>query len=256
MDAILWQFHQLLRVLPGNGQIIVNANEPEIDRLLEMGCWTPVESYSSSASTEASWSLQAVADGGLGLSSGELQYQSGALVLPGTHNLENAVAAVLAARHVGIDLAQSIAALADFRGVKRRLEYLGTFGGVRVYDDFAHHPTAIRRTLEALQQTSRGRVLAVLEPRSNSMKLGAHQAGLRDSLMPADQVWVYQPAELPWSLEATLQGLENFSVMDDIDQIVAALAAEAREGDELVVMSNGGFGGIHALLCSRLDESR
>jgi UDP-N-acetylmuramate: L-alanyl-gamma-D-glutamyl-meso-diaminopimelate ligase len=223
--------------------------------LFDMGCWTPVERYSSSASKPADWLLQSTTDGGLEISDGEKRSHSGTLALPGTHNIENAAAAVLAARHAGVELSQSLAALPDFRGVKRRLEYLGSFGGVRVYDDFAHHPTAIRRTLEALKQTCTGRVLAVLEPRSNSMKLGAHQAGLRDSLMPADQVWVFQPPELPWSLEDTLQGLENFSVMDDIGEIVTALVAHARPGDELVVMSNGGFGGIHDLLCSKLDES-
>jgi UDP-N-acetylmuramate: L-alanyl-gamma-D-glutamyl-meso-diaminopimelate ligase len=253
MDAILWQFHQLLRVLPGTGQVIANGNEAEIKHLFEMGCWTPVESYSSSPDVAADWHLHASDSGGLSLSDGQAEFSSGQLSLPGTHNLENAAAAVLAARHVGIDPQESLDMLAEFRGVKRRLEHLGTFKGVRVYDDFAHHPTAIRRTLEALRETSKGRVLAVLEPRSNSMKLGAHKEGLKDSLAPADRVWVYQPPELKWSIEDALSGTQDLCVSDDLEELVSGMAAEARSGDDLVIMSNGGFGGIHSLLCRRLE---
>ena len=253
MDAILWQFHQMMRILPGNGRAIINANEPEIESLLQMGCWTPVDRYSSDASTAADCMLR-LTDGGIAIALDGETYTSGALALPGLHNLENATAALLAARHVGVPVETSLQALADFRGVKRRLEHLGRFGGVNVYDDFAHHPTAIARTIEAVRSTAQGRVLAVLEPRSNSMKLGAHRAGLRASLESADRVWAYQPADLPWSLEQELAGLEGATVYADIERIVADVTAEARPGDEVVIMSNGGFGGIHQLICRSLQQ--
>ncbi len=251
MEAIRWQFHQMLRILPGNGRVIANTLDSEIDRLLEMGCWTPVERYSSNSAIAADWQVQR-AGSGLQLQSGNKSWRSGAIALPGSYNLENATAAVLAARHAGVSIEAALQGLESFKGVKRRLEHIGTFNQVRVYDDFAHHPTAIRRTLEALRETASGRVLAVLEPRSNSMKLGVHCDGLKQSLAAADAVWVFEPADLPWSLHDVLDGLPVLSIQSDIDKIVAAVAADVRPGDELVVMSNGGFGGIHQLICDRL----
>ncbi|TDJ46238.1 MAG: UDP-N-acetylmuramate:L-alanyl-gamma-D-glutamyl-meso-diaminopimelate ligase [Gammaproteobacteria bacterium] len=253
MDAILWQFHQMLRILPGNGQLIVNANEPEIERLIEMGCWTPIERYSSVANTSADVVLSGI-NGVLEIVRDGQKMRSGELALPGRHNLENATAAVLAAHHVGVDIEQSVQALQEFRGVKRRLEHLGTFAGVRVYDDFAHHPTAIRRTVDALRETTSGRVLVVLEPRSNSMKLGVHRAGLMESLADADKVWAYQPADLPWRLEDVLAALPGASVYSDISVIVSELEQEVRAGDDVVIMSNGGFGGIQQLVCDSLNQ--
>jgi UDP-N-acetylmuramate: L-alanyl-gamma-D-glutamyl-meso-diaminopimelate ligase len=253
MDAILWQFHQMLRILPGNGRLIVNANEPEIERLIEMGCWTPIERYSSAAGVAADVVLSGI-DAALEITRDGKKVRSGELALPGLHNLENATAAVLAAHHAGVDLVQSMQALQEFRGVKRRLEHLGTFAGVRVYDDFAHHPTAIRRTVDALRETTSGRVLVVLEPRSNSMKLGVHRAGLMKSLAAADKVWAYQPADLPWRLEDELAELPGAGVYSDISVIVSELEQEVRAGDDVVIMSNGGFGGIHQLICDRLIQ--
>jgi UDP-N-acetylmuramate: L-alanyl-gamma-D-glutamyl-meso-diaminopimelate ligase len=253
MDAILWQFHQMLRILPGNGRLIANANEPEIQRLLEMGCWTPVERYSSVPGVAADVALRGI-DGGLEIDVAGQALRSGELALPGLHNLENATAAVLAVRHAGVDAAQAMQALQEFRGVKRRLEHLGTFAGVRVYDDFAHHPTAIRRTVDALRTTTTGRVLVVLEPRSNSMKLGAHRAGLPASLAGADRVWAYQPADLPWRLEDELAALPGATVHADIGAIVSEVTAAAHAGDDIVIMSNGGFGGIHKQLCDSLGR--
>jgi len=251
MDAIHWQFHQMLRILPGSGRVIANANEPEIEHLLDMGCWTPVERYSSNMNMAADAYVRG-AGGGLQLDVDGQTLSSGDLALPGLHNFENAAAAVLAARHSGVPVAQSLAALADFRGVKRRLEHLGTFAGVRVYDDFAHHPTAIRRTIGAVSETGSGRVLAVLEPRSNSMKLGVHRAGLKDSLANADCVWAFQAEDLPWQLADELAGLPALAVVNDVQSIVAGIVSEARPGDDVVIMSNGGFGGIHKLLCEAL----
>ena len=145
-------------------------------------------------------------------------------------------------------------ALEAFRGVKRRLEHLGTYAGVRVYDDFAHHPTAISRTVDALRSTTAGRVLVILEPRSNSMKLGVHRDGLKESLCGADRIWAYQPVDLPWRLEDELAALPGASVHAEIAAIVGEVTQEVRAGDDVVIMSNGGFGGIHQLLCDSLAE--
>lgn len=253
MNAILWQFHQMLRILPGNGLLVSNGNEPEIERLLAMGCWTPVERYSSNPAVRDAVQLRRNA-GSLELTIDGQLLRSDSLALPGLYNLENATAAVLAARHAGVAVQDSLAGLQKFRGVKRRLEHLGTFNGVRVFDDFAHHPTAIRRTVEALRESTQGRVLVVVEPRSNSMKLGAHRAGLSPALAAADRVWAFQPENLPWQLSEQLADLPAASVSTDIRALVYEVCREARPGDDLVVMSNGGFGGIHALLCSGLED--
>jgi UDP-N-acetylmuramate: L-alanyl-gamma-D-glutamyl-meso-diaminopimelate ligase len=253
MAAIRWQFHQLLRILPGNGRLIANSGE-EIDRLLAMGCWTPVERYSSQDDVPAEVrvrregnELQLTLDGAEPL--------SGSLVLPGMHNAENAAAAVLAACEAGISPADAMVGLAGFRGVRRRLELRGVHHGVRVYDDFAHHPTAIRRTLEAVRETAGGRVIAVLEPRSNSMKMGAHRDQLPAALTCADRVWVLQPAEVQWQLDAVLGAVPGCTLARDIDTIVAAVVDMAEPGDDIVVMSNGGFGGIHERLCAALEAA-
>ncbi|MCP4832409.1 MAG: UDP-N-acetylmuramate:L-alanyl-gamma-D-glutamyl-meso-diaminopimelate ligase [Gammaproteobacteria bacterium] len=254
MAAIRWQFHQMLRILPGKGRIIANAKEPEIDRLLEMGCWTPVERYSSDLMVAADWQAQRT-DNTLQLDADGQSWQSGKLAMPGAHNLENATAATLAARHAGVSIEVALAGLEKFTGVKRRLEYLGAFNQVRVYDDFAHHPTAIRRTLEALCETASGRVLVILEPRSNSMKLGVHRDALKQSLESADAVWVFEPDDLPWLLTDVLKGLPVLSIRKDVNEIATAVAAYAQPDDELVVMSNGGFGGIHRLICTELEAA-
>jgi len=254
MNAILWQFHQMLRILPGNGLLVANGNEPEIERLLAMGCWTPVERYSSNPAVQNAVQLRRNA-GGLALSVDGQPLQSAALALPGLYNLENATAAILAARHAGISVQDSLLGLQQFRGVKRRLEHLGTFNHVRVFDDFAHHPTAIRRTVEALRESTQGRVLVVVEPRSNSMKLGAHRAGLAPSLAAADRVWAFQPESLPWQLSEQLAAVPAASVSADINLIVQEVCREAQPGDDLVIMSNGGFGGIHGLICAGLEAA-
>ena len=252
MDAILWQFHQMLRILPGNGRVVANANEPEIDRLLEMGCWTPVTQYSTADDSGADY--LATLDGDAFSLQGKNQQAAGRLALPGLHNAENAAAAILAANEVGVSLADSLVGLTEFRGVKRRLELRGETAGIRVFDDFAHHPTAIRRTLDAVQQTSTGAVIAIVEPRSNSMKLGAHRDGLAAALASADAVWALQPPDLPWDLARVLGELPDCRVETDIAAIVAGACDGRTAGDCLVVMSNGGFGGIHEQLCAALEH--
>ncbi len=244
LDAILWQFHQMLRILPGNGQAIVNAADRVTTQLLEMGCWTPVQRYSSEESFGADLQVRC--------REGQVEFccaDSGSvacdLILPGLHNAENAAAAVMAAGHAGVSLTRAAAAMSEFRGVKRRLELRARVNDINVFDDFAHHPTAIKRTLEAVKETSAGRVIAVVEPRSNSMKLGAHREDLADSLLPADYAWVLQPEDLAWDLAGQLAGREAVIICHDIDSIVGQVCAQAGPGDDIIVMSNGGFGGIH-----------
>jgi UDP-N-acetylmuramate: L-alanyl-gamma-D-glutamyl-meso-diaminopimelate ligase len=172
----------------------------------------------------------------------------------GAHNAENALAALLAAQHAGVPLAAGIAALAAFRGVKRRMEVRGCVRGVTVYDDFAHHPTAIATTVEGLRQrVGAARILAVLEPRSNTMRLGTHREHLAASLKGADAVYFYQPAGLDWDLGPVCAGLQGRgSVAGDIDELVRTLAAAAKAGDHVLIMSNGGFGGLHGKLLQAL----
>jgi UDP-N-acetylmuramate: L-alanyl-gamma-D-glutamyl-meso-diaminopimelate ligase len=254
LAAIQWQFHQLLRALPGRGKLIVKADEPAIEEVLARGCWTPVETIASNSDAGADWTGST--DGSVyrawhrGESIGEAAWQ-----LAGSHNAENATAALAAAIHLGVPPAKALKALASFGGVRRRLELRGNFRGVALYDDFAHHPTAISRTIQGLRQASPGRVLVVLEPRSNTMRMGVHRQQLARALAEADAIWVLRPADLDWSLDDALAGLPAVQIHDQIQAIVAEVAAMAVAGDRVVVMSNGGFQGIHALLAEALDRA-
>jgi len=255
LAAIERQFHHLLRIVPGNGLVVVNANDGNLSEVLDMGCWTPVETVSA-GSFPARWQAEpVVSDGSVfrvlldGESQGEIRWQQ-----LGDHNMHNALSAVAAARHAGVPVEQSIAALSCFTGVKRRLEVRGEAAGVTVYDDFAHHPTAIASTLAGLKrQAGGGRLLVVLEPRSNTMRLGVHRADLAGSLADADAVWLYQPEDLAWDLSEVTGALAMpASVSADIDTLAASVAIYARAGDRLVVMSNGSFGGIHEKILADL----
>ncbi len=257
LAAIQRQFHHLLRIVPANGLVLLNANDGNLAQVLDMGCWTPVESVSAGA-FPARWQAQArSADGSAfgvsldGCEQGEVRWSQ-----LGEHNMHNALSAIAAARHVGVPVVEAIAALCRFNGVKRRLEIRGQVGGVTVYDDFAHHPTAIAATLDGLRRRHEGgRLLAVLEPRSNTMRLGVHQDTLAASLEAADAVWLFQPQDLAWDLRDIAQTLRApVEVSDDLDALVASVSARARPGDSLIVMSNGGFGGIHDKLLAALGE--
>jgi UDP-N-acetylmuramate: L-alanyl-gamma-D-glutamyl-meso-diaminopimelate ligase len=240
--------------------------------VIEQGCWTPIETFASveagavdsgarnasvedsaAVETEANWIGIAHADGSLqvlhrGAEAGRCEWQ-----LTGAFNAENAVAALLAARELGVPVETALQAIGEFKGVKRRLELRGSFGGVALYDDFAHHPTEIRRTISGVRSEMKsGRLLIVLEPHSNTMKLGVHRDALADSLSDADQVWVYRSADLRWDLQGALADLPKATVRDDVDSIVEQVAKFSRPGDRLVVMSNGGFFNIHERLAARL----
>lgn len=254
LHAIETQFHHLVRTVPGIGRLIVNGDEASLARVLERGCWSEKETFGHG---ETNWGIHEDAHGNFdvlfnGKVEGHVEWN-----LSGKHNRCNAIAAIAAARHVGVPIAQAAKALATFENVKRRMEVRGVVGGVTVYDDFAHHPTAIATTVGGLRQKlgqGNGRILAVLEPRSNTMKLGAMKDALPGSLVDADLVFGFGSREaLGWSLADALAPLGPIaSSYEQIDALVAAVVKVAVPGDRIVVMSNGGFGGVHGKLLEAL----
>jgi UDP-N-acetylmuramate: L-alanyl-gamma-D-glutamyl-meso-diaminopimelate ligase len=250
LSAIERQFHHFVRILPSSGLIVTNGKEPALERVLAQGCWTPVERFG----VADGWQVGAAdASNGFEVALHDRRLGRVRWTQAGEHNRLNALAAIAAARHAGVKPATAIAALAEFQGVRRRLELRGTARGIAVYDDFAHHPTAIRATLEGLRaRAGTKRILAVLEPRSNTMKLGVMKDRLAASLEGADRTYVYA-GELGWNAAAVLQPLgARARCFEQIDSLVAAVAADARTGDQVLVMSNGGFGGVHGKLLAAL----
>ncbi|OJW49328.1 MAG: UDP-N-acetylmuramate:L-alanyl-gamma-D-glutamyl-meso-diaminopimelate ligase [Candidatus Accumulibacter sp. 66-26] len=255
LAAIETQFHHLVRTLPRNGLVVSNAREASLDRVLERGCWTPVERFNAADG----WRIEGDdADGALRLFRGGELVGSARWELSGEHNRANALAALLAARHVGVPFDKGLEALSRFANVKRRMELRGVADGVAVYDDFAHHPTAIATTVAGLRRkmgsnAASGRILAVLEPRSNTMKLGVMKALLPGSLAETDRVFCYA-ANLGWDAAEALAPLGAKAVVeDDLARLVDAVVAAAQPGDQVLVMSNGGFGGIHDKLLVALN---
>ncbi|MDR0233590.1 MAG: UDP-N-acetylmuramate:L-alanyl-gamma-D-glutamyl-meso-diaminopimelate ligase [Zoogloeaceae bacterium] len=253
LAAIERQFHHLVRTLPASGRIVCNRHDEALARVLAEGVWTPVEYFDDPDGLHLTGDD---ADGGLSLRDGEAVVARANWTLSGEHNRRNAAAALLAARHAGVSLQDGLAALARFQNVKRRLEVRGEAAGVTVYDDFAHHPTAIATTLEGLRQKVGGaRILAVLEPRSNTMKLGVMKDRLAASLDAADLVFCHA-ANLGWDAAAALAPLgARADVSDNLESLIAAIVKAARRDDHILVMSNGGFGGIHARLLAALKEA-
>tara|TARA_R110000823_G_scaffold307678_2_gene430912 strand:- start:3203 stop:4540 length:1338 start_codon:yes stop_codon:yes gene_type:complete len=257
LAAIQRQFHHLVRCVPGEGLIVCPQGAPSIEETLAMGVWTPTASYSVQ-SQAADWhATQVVADG----SAFSVATPAGESVEVrwnhcGQHNVENALVAMAAARHVGVPAAVAASGLAGFAGVKRRLELLGRPAGVAVYDDFAHHPTAIASTLEGLRaRAGTGRVIALIEPRSNTMRMGEHRAQLAASTAQADAVYWFQPPGMAWSLEEVAAAGESpAEVVDNVDELVARVVDAVRPGDQVVIMSNGSFAGIHGLLMAALEQ--
>ncbi len=251
LAAIERQFHHFVRTIPSAGRIITNGKDDALKRVLAQGCWTPVEAFG----VPDGWEVGGPDEEGAfeiafaGRPVGGLRWG-----LAGAYNRTNGLAAIAAARHAGVEPAQAIEALSRFQGVRRRLELRGTARGVRVYDDFAHHPTAIRETIAGLRQRHRtGRILAVFEPRSNTLKRGALKDALPGSLAAADKIYIHN-AGLAWDAQSVFASLgTRASCEPDLAALVTAIAAEAREGDQILVMSNGGFGGIHQKLIAALQ---
>ncbi len=244
------QFHHLVRTVPGSGMIIYNEDAATLSEVIDMGCWTPTERFSSMSGTE--WGVQTHKDndGVFDIILNGERIGDTKLTLPGIHNQLNAIAAIAAARHAGVPTDVSLQAVRLFKGVKRRMELRGEVNGIRVYDDFAHHPTAIRLTLQGLRhQIGKRRILAVLEPRSNTMRMGVHREHLVSSLDMADKVYLYQPPEAGWSTEeVAIQIGESATSHNNIDSMVHAIRTEAVEGDHILIMSNGSFGNVHEKL--------
>lgn len=254
LAAIETQFHHLVRTLPASGLIVSNGNEAALERVLARACWTPVERFNQAGGYRVSGDD---ASGELILHGPEGEIGHSQWALTGEHNRANACAALLAARHVGVGFTHGLAALSRFANVKRRLETRGEAGGVTVYDDFAHHPTALATTLAGLRRkVGSARILAVFEPRSNTMKLGTMKTQLPASLADADLAFCYSGG-LDWDAAVTLAPLgAKAQVHADLDALVSAIAAHARPGDHVLVMSNGGFGGVHEKLLAALSAAR
>ncbi|AZP31252.1 MULTISPECIES: UDP-N-acetylmuramate:L-alanyl-gamma-D-glutamyl-meso-diaminopimelate ligase [Acinetobacter] len=256
LAAIQKQFHHLVRTIPSEGRIIAPITETHIDEVLEMGCWTPVIRTSLEANEKAALSAELISIDGShfkvlenGNVVGEVKWN-----MTGQHSVANALATIAAAQHVGVALEQACEALSNFGGVKRRMELLGTVNGIEVYDDFAHHPTAIDTTLDgARKRLGERRLWAIIEPRSNTMRMGSHKDGLAHSARLADEVIWYQPEGLDWDLQPVIEAASNHAqVSRSLDEIIERIVNEAGEGDAVVIMSNGGFGGLHQKLMSAL----
>ncbi len=258
IDAILWQFHQLVRTVPGGGRIIVNRADENLRRLIDMGCWTPVETFSIDG--DADWTARFgdrverhIAMRSPSGAAAETRWTMG-----GAHNLENALAAVAAAVTVGVSFKNAVDALARFDGVKRRMERTATVADIAIYDDFAHHPTAIRKTIESVRNRYPGhRVVVALDPRSNTMKLGVHDDTLAEALQGADLVWMYRPADMRAEFETSMSALgSKLRLFDDYDNLVSDMSKRVLSGDQVVFMSNGGFGAARQTLTALLQQIR
>jgi UDP-N-acetylmuramate: L-alanyl-gamma-D-glutamyl-meso-diaminopimelate ligase len=258
LASIQRQFHHLVRTVAASGRIIWNAADGALAAVLAMGCWTPLTGFARDAAT-AEWRVRLLETDG---SAFELLHRgepAGIVRWPliGMHNVENGLAAAACAAGMGVSPAQSAAALGGFRGVRRRLELRGEVRGIRVYDDFAHHPTAVKLTIDGVRRQAPSRIVAVLEPRSNTMRLGVHRAELATSLAGADRVWLYQPAGLDWNLDDVAASLgAKAAVARELSKLVDALASELKSGDRVLIMSNGDFGGLLERLLQALQAQR
>jgi UDP-N-acetylmuramate: L-alanyl-gamma-D-glutamyl-meso-diaminopimelate ligase len=258
LEAIKQQFNHLLRIVPGSGRVVHNAADANLDDVIARGCWTPREGFASGKSA-ANWSARLTGTDHAsfdvlldGVSQGTVQWN-----MLGAHNVDNALAAIAAARHAGVPVAQGIAALAAFKGVRRRMELTGTARGISIYDDFAHHPTAIATTVEGLRRRAgKARLVAVLEARSNTMRMGVHKDTLAPSLAGADAVYLFAPPDLGWDAGAVAHAIgDKAATLPSIDALLARLIAELKSGDQVLIMSNGGFGGLHQRLLEALRAS-
>jgi UDP-N-acetylmuramate: L-alanyl-gamma-D-glutamyl-meso-diaminopimelate ligase len=258
IDAILWQFHQLLRTVPSSGRIIMNQADENLRELINQGCWTPVETFGTGAGADWKAKFMDAAERRIGVTdpdgnSGEVRWKLG-----GRHNLENALAAIAAARSAGVSLEQSLQAMSRFEGVKRRMERTATVADIAVYDDFAHHPTAIRRSIASMKRRYPAqRIVIAIEPRSNTMKLGVHNDELAASLADADLVWMFRPLDMDDNFEKSLAPLgDRLRLFDDYDKLVSDMSGKVLSGDQVIFMSNGGFGSARQTLTAVLQRTR
>lgn len=262
LAAIQKQFHHLVRTIPSQGQIIAPITETHIDDVLDMGNWSPVQrtaiAHENAAmnDTAANWQAELINPAG---SQFKVFYQGTEVgsvnwTMTGQHSVSNGLAAIAAAQHVGVEPQVACDALSNFAGIKRRMELLATINGIEVYDDFAHHPTAIETTLDgARKKIGQRKLWAIIEPRSNTMRMGSHKDNLAYSARMADQVMWYQPEGMDWDLSAVVDSAPNSaSLVQQLDDIVARIENETTSGDVVVIMSNGGFGGVHQKIIAAL----
>jgi UDP-N-acetylmuramate: L-alanyl-gamma-D-glutamyl-meso-diaminopimelate ligase len=258
LDAILWQFHQLLRTVPQRGRVIANAGDENLRKLIDMGCWTPLELFA--LDDKADWGAGFIdsAERRISVSGPQSQTGESRWQLGGGHNLENALAAIAAASCAGVSVERAVDAISRFEGVKRRMERTATVGNIAIYDDFAHHPTAIRRTIAAVKRRYPGnRLVVAVEPRSNTMKLGVHNDDLAASLDQADLIWMYRPDDMGDEFDSSLRPLGNkLRSFGDYDELVSDMSRRVLSGDQVVFMSNGGFGGARQTLTAVLQRMR
>lgn len=252
LDAIQTQFHHMIRMIPSSGQIIMPSDTDSLEQTLAKGVWTPV--LRTAIDADADWQATLMkADGSVfgvrfGDESGEVHWG-----MSGLHNVNNGLVAIAAAHHIGVSVEAACAALSAFGGIKRRMELIGDVGDILVFDDFAHHPTAITTTLDgAKKRLADRRIWAIIEPRSNTMKLGSHRDSLAPSASLADQVIWYEPKGLTWGLVDAIGDAKNQLVLDSIDGIITHIQTHAQAGDAIIIMSNGGFEGIHAKIVDAL----
>ncbi len=255
IEAIQTQFHHLLRTVPANGLVISHQDDLYLEQTIKKGCWTPIEYFSGKKTKQ--WQAKPVtADGQeFDVFFNSEKVASAKWSMLGEHNMLNALAAIAAARHAGIPAELSVESLSGFKGIKRRMEIRGVINDITVYDDFAHHPTAIKLTLDGLRKNvGSKRIVAILEPRSNTMKMGVHKNSLAASLAEADDVYCYQADNLGWDMSAVLKNADTIQVFSSTQAIIDKIMLDIKPGDHIVIMSNGGFEGIHQRILDALNE--
>ncbi len=256
LDAIFWQFHQLMRMVPGEGTVVANAGDDNVGAVLGQGCWTPVQSFGANGDWRARFvdkterRIEITDPDGTAI---ETRWE-----MAGEHNLENATAAVVAAVAVGVPFRKAVDALSRFKGVKRRMERTATVADIAIFDDFAHHPTAIEKTIRSMRHRFPGqRIVVAVEPRSNSMKLGVHNERLAESLQDADLIWMFRPDDMGDAFADALVPLKaKLRMFDDYDKLVTDMSTRLLPGDQVVFMSNGGFGSARQTLTALLQRTR
>ena len=258
MDAIFWQFHQLLRTVPGDGHIIANGADKNVRKLLGMGCWTPVQTFGTGKDGDWLASFGDKVERQITIRNPKGKVAETRWSLGGIYNLENALAAIAAAVSVGVSFEKAVDAMSRFEGVKRRMERTATVANIAIYDDFAHHPTAISKTITSMRRRYPGhRVIVAIEPRSNTMKLGVHNETLAESLQDADLIWMYRPADMGEGFEDSLASVgDKLRLHRDYDQLVNDMSKKVLSGDQVIFMSNGGFGSARQTLTALLQRTR
>lgn len=251
LASIQKQFHHLIRTVPSNGLIVANGRENSLQQVIAQGCWTPIERFG----IPTEWAVKLSSQSAIEVYCNEVYQGILNWDLLGEHNLMNALAAIAAARHAGVSIQVGLLALSQFKNVKRRMEIKGVVNNITVYDDFAHHPTAIRTTLEGLRnKVGNARIIAVLEPRSNTMKMGVWKESLAESLSIAEQIFCYTD-QADWNVAAALEPIKHKAVTyGQLQELINAVALTAHAGDHILIMSNGGFGGIHEKLLLMLQK--